>query len=707
MKYTAAILAAVFSVANAQQFQPISDAGEYSALLDAVVATGSGFTLVSAAPVTIFGPKDSAFTAIQDFFDNLSVEELSSILLDHVVVGTAVNAAAIVEAGCIEAQSAGGLMLGILFNPDDSTVTVNGIPVTTVDIAGDYGILHGIESVLIPGEQGDFVPCPVFAADFTPIADKGIYSTLLGAVVSTENDAVISQNVPVTIFGPNDDAFAAIQDTVDSLSTEALSGVLLNHVVVGAAVESSAVVEAGCMEAVAAGGMNLAIRYNTTTQVADVNGIVINDFDVTGEYGVFHGIASVITSSYGYVACPVLSVVEQVAANGNYSTLLGFLDNPLLQGQLENVGPITIFGPNDAAFAAVSSDLDGIHQVTLLQTLAGHIVAGVHTVADVKAQGCVLLDTILGTKVRAMYVEDDHGDNFRRRLAGHEMPTDLCCRRRLVGHEMPADPCCERRLSGHEMVDDSSMGHIMINDAMVILADIEDGTSIFHGLDKVLLLGGDTFECPTDAPVASPTAAPAPTRDDETADEGSSAGPTTAPTRDDDTADGGSSAAPTTAPTRDDDTADGGSSAGPTTTPAGDDDTADEGSSAGPTTAPAGDDETADEGSSAGPTTTPTRDDETADEGSSAGPTTAPTIDDGAADEGSSAGPTTAPAGDDGAADEGSNAAGRTTARANDKGAVDKGSSAGPTTAVLVAVVAICFFVFLAAFSVYKIIRSE
>ena len=87
----------------------------------------------------------------------------------------------------------------------------------------------------------------------------------------------------------------------------------------------------------------------------------------------------------------------------------------------------------------------------------------------VKEAGCVVLDTIVGGKIRAMYVEDSDG----------------------------------RKLAGHTMTDEH-MGHIMINDAMVILADIADETSIFHGLDKVLL-GSETFECPTDVPVASPT----------------------------------------------------------------------------------------------------------------------------------------------------------------------------------------------------------
>ena len=261
--------------------------------------------------------------------------------MNHVVVGAAVNSSAVVAAGCIEAESARGLMLGFNFDPIAFTITVNGIPVTDFDIEGDYGVLHGIESVLVPGVQGDFIPCPAFEADFSPISEKGIYSTLLGAVVQTGNDAVISASAPVTIFGPKDSAFAEIQTVVDGLTNEQLSEILLNHVIVGAAVDSSTVVEAGCIDAVAASGMDLAIRYNATTMVADVNGIVINDFDIQGDYGIMHGMEGVLTDSDGHIACPIPSVVEQVAATGNYTTLLGYLGNPMLQGQLESVGPIS------------------------------------------------------------------------------------------------------------------------------------------------------------------------------------------------------------------------------------------------------------------------------------------------------------------------------------------------------------------------------
>jgi len=173
---------------------------------------------------------------------------------------------------------------------------------------------------------------------------------------------------------------------------------------------------------------------------------------------------------------PMGSFVEQVAMTGNYTTLVALLDNPLLQAQLGTVGPITVFGPNDAAFAALGDTLDELDQATLMLTLGGHVVSGVHTAAAVKEAGCVMLDSIVGTKIRAMYVEGG------------------------------------RRLAGHLAMEDKK-GYIMINDAMVVDADIADDTSIFHGLDKVLL-GGD-FACPADpvaptvAPATAPTGAPA------------------------------------------------------------------------------------------------------------------------------------------------------------------------------------------------------
>lgn len=145
-----------------------------------------------------------------------------------------------------------------------------------------------------------------------------------------------------------------------------------------------------------------------------------------------------------------------------------------------------VFGPSDEAFAAVEGDLEGLSATQLQLALGGHVVQGVYTSADVKAAGCVILDTVVGTKIRAMWVEGDHSHRNLRRLAAH------------MAMEEP------EHMDDHGHMD----GYIMINEAEVIVADIADETSIFHGLDTVLL-STEPFVCPTAAPVAAPTAAPA------------------------------------------------------------------------------------------------------------------------------------------------------------------------------------------------------
>lgn len=82
----------------------------------------------------------------------------------------------------------------------------------------------------------------------------------------------------------------------------------------------------------------------------------------------------------------------------------------------------------------------------------------------------MVLDTIAGTKIRVMVVEDGNGG---RRLAGH--------------------------MGG---------GIIMANDAKVILADQQADGALIHGIDK-LILPGSFEECPSmAAPTTSPAGAP-------------------------------------------------------------------------------------------------------------------------------------------------------------------------------------------------------
>jgi len=279
-----------------------------------------------------------------------------------------------------------------------------------------------------------------------------------------------------------------------------LSDVLLDHVVVGI-VNATTVVQNGCTELETAGGLKIAVRYNPTTEVVDVNGITVSDPDILGDFGIMHGINGVLLEgSSEYVPCPVPSVQEQVAQTGEYTTLLGYLADPTLESTVQGFEPFTMFGPNDAAMAAVEIAPDD-----LIPTLGNHLVSGTYTAEDVKKAGCVVLATVLGGSIRAMYVEGDEDHD------GHDHD-----------HDNMGGSYRGRKLAGHAAKE----GYIMINEAKVILADIADGTNIFHGIDTVLL-STETFKCPTkaptEAPVASPVVAPttkAPVASPTAADEG-------------------------------------------------------------------------------------------------------------------------------------------------------------------------------------------
>ncbi|CAJ1935134.1 unnamed protein product [Cylindrotheca closterium] len=439
-------------------FDPLVAKGAYSTLIDLLIDTGSVSTLESNAPMTIFGPKDSAFAAISEYTVELSLEEVQGTLLNHVILGEEILTGTIISEGCIERVTAGGLQVGILFDSATSSLSINGVTVSDFNVNADFGIFQGIDQVMVQGLQGEFIPCPPFEADFSPIRNRGIYNALLNSIESSGADIDISASAPVTILGPNDIAFADVANIINGLNQQDLKDTILRHAIVGETIEAADIVEAGCLEKVTAGGLDVAFRYNQTLDQVDVNGIIVSDIGIVGDYGLFHGIQGVLfENSPGYVPCPAPTFVDLVEETGNYTGMVNFLlTNAQLQQELARVGPVTIFGPDDAAFAAVSSDLAQANNTQLVTIIGGHVVQQVYTAEQVVELGCVILRTVIGTTVRIMYIEDE--------------------------------------------------GAVMVNDAKVILPNIQDETSIFHGIDKVID-SGEQFDCPqTPEPTRAPTA---------------------------------------------------------------------------------------------------------------------------------------------------------------------------------------------------------
>jgi uncharacterized surface protein with fasciclin (FAS1) repeats len=124
-------------------------AGSFNTLVAAVAAAGLVDTLSGEGPFTVFAPTDEAFAKLPEgTVDNLlkpeNKDQLVAILTYHVV--PAKVKAADVETG--EAATVNGAKLQLTKSPDG--VKVNDANVTAADVRASNGVIHVIDTVLIP-----------------------------------------------------------------------------------------------------------------------------------------------------------------------------------------------------------------------------------------------------------------------------------------------------------------------------------------------------------------------------------------------------------------------------------------------------------------------------------------------------------------------------------------------------------------------------
>jgi len=124
-------------------------AGSFNTLVAAVKAAGLVDTLKGAGPFTVFAPTDEAFAKLPDgTVDALlkDIPKLKKILTYHVVSGKVkaadfsltLKSATTVEGSDVKIEASNG------------SVKVNDATVSTPDVAADNGVIHIIDTVLIP-----------------------------------------------------------------------------------------------------------------------------------------------------------------------------------------------------------------------------------------------------------------------------------------------------------------------------------------------------------------------------------------------------------------------------------------------------------------------------------------------------------------------------------------------------------------------------
>lgn len=125
-------------------------AGSFTTLVAAVTAAALVDTLKGDGPFTVFAPSDDAFAAlpagtVDELVKPENKDKLTAILLLHVLPGKVM--AADVTGQVLDPATAGGATVHV-----DGTngVTVDGAKVMIADIACTNGVIHVIDTVLLP-----------------------------------------------------------------------------------------------------------------------------------------------------------------------------------------------------------------------------------------------------------------------------------------------------------------------------------------------------------------------------------------------------------------------------------------------------------------------------------------------------------------------------------------------------------------------------
>jgi len=153
----AAALIGLASVLPAQaQDKDIVDtavaAGDFKTLAAALDAAGLVQTLKGEGPFTVFAPTDAAFAklpagTVEDLLKPENKDKLAAILTYHVVSGKMMASDVV---GLDEAKTVNGKAVDI--EVEGNSVKVNGANVTATDIAASNGVIHVIDTVILPPE---------------------------------------------------------------------------------------------------------------------------------------------------------------------------------------------------------------------------------------------------------------------------------------------------------------------------------------------------------------------------------------------------------------------------------------------------------------------------------------------------------------------------------------------------------------------------
>ena len=419
----------IFNVSYADDMMDIVDtaiaADDFNTLVTAVQTAGLVDALKGEGPFTVFAPTDAAFAALPEgTLDTLlaNPDQLGDVLLYHVVPGKVMAKDVVgLDGTMVETLLGKDIQVNIM----DGKVYINNAQVITTDIETSNGVIHVIDTVLVPSNDlMDIVDTAIAADDF---------NTLVTSVQAAGLVDALKGEGPFTVFAPTDAAFAALPEgTIESLldNPELLSQVLLYHVIEGK-VMAEDVLEIGSGSVNTLNGSTIDIKVVNGKVYINEAEVIITDIETTN--GVIHVIDTVLVPFND-----LFDIVDTAVRTKTLETLVTAVSEAGLVEALKGDGPFTVFAPTNDAFAALPElFLEHLLQdeSVLRSYLLYHVVEGKVMAEDVLKLDGSRVNTLLGLGIDISIMD----------------------------------------------------GKVYINDSQVIVTDIETKNGVIHFIDKVLV----------------------------------------------------------------------------------------------------------------------------------------------------------------------------------------------------------------------------
>ncbi|MGB1298389.1 MAG: fasciclin domain-containing protein [Psychrobium sp.] len=286
----------------------------YGNIAEVAIANGSFKTLVAGltaadlvttvsdpdSAFTVFAPTDAAFAKLNLTADNIAdLDNLKEILLYHVLTSEVKQDAAVTlaQSNMNTTMSANTAKNKLALSKPADDLYVNNAKVTLANAFADNGVIHVIDTVLLPPAD------PATSRSDSTIAQLAVANddleTLVTALTAADLVTALSdENATFTVFAPTDAAFAALPDGVLTgllADVPALTDVLELHVIKDAEVDSVTAMSLNGKSAATLSGENIAITIKDGALTVGSAKVTVKD--VYAKNGVIHIIDAVITQA--------------------------------------------------------------------------------------------------------------------------------------------------------------------------------------------------------------------------------------------------------------------------------------------------------------------------------------------------------------------------------------------------------------------------